>query len=376
MRKKKPKIKNQIVEHILNKMKKILFSLLFVGVATLANAQKSEIEAAKKQWALLSLNKDKTLADNLKTLNEGLAHTDKAIAHEKSKDLVESWSYRALFASRIALVDSLDAANSSANQKIAEEAVEKAKALDTKGNEKENIENARLTIQDAMRNRGIYAYQKKDFAGALAAFNEVTAKNPNDTAMFINAGVVAKEAKNYPEVVRNFKRAIELNYKDSKMLYNDIIKTTFDDIKDSVAGLTILKEASAKYPDDPYFIGVETDIYLKKGDIAKSQEMLGKLVAKEPKNANYQSLLGDTYYKQALAIQTQRNALDPKKTKEFSELGTKMTKFIDQAIPYYKAALDIDPKHVNTLENLAIIYAFKNDNVNYEAIKKRLAELK
>lgn len=357
-------------------MKKVLLGILFVGVTSFANAQKSEISEAKKAWNLLGITTGKTLADHLKALNGGLAHTDLAIAHEKSKDLPDAWSYRALFASRIALVDSVDLNNAKAKQKIAEEAIAKAQELDKKGGEKENIEQAKVNVGNAVRNRAIYAYKKKDFAAALEAFNEITAKNPNDTSMYVNAGVTAKELQNYPEVVRNFKKAIELNYPDSKVLYSEIVNITFDKLKDSVAGLALIKEAAAKFPDDAYFIGLETDHYIKTGDIAKSQEMLTKLIAKDPKNATYQYLMGDTYYKQALAIQTQRNALDVKKTKEFNELGVKMTKFIDQSIPYYKAALELDPKNVNALENLKVIYLFKDDKVNYEVINKRLEALK
>lgn len=357
-------------------MKKVLLGILFVGVTSFANAQKSEISEAKKAWNLLGITTGKTLADHLKALNDGLAHTDLAIAHEKSKDLPDAWSYRALFASRIALVDSVDLNNAKAKQKIAEEAIAKTQELDKKGAEKENIDQAKVNVENAVRNRAIYAYKKKDFAAALEAFNEITTKNPNDTSMYVNAGVTAKELQNYPEVIRNFKKAIELNYPDSKVLYSEIVNITLDKLKDTVAGLVLIKEAAAKYPDDAYFIGLETDHYIKTGDIAKSQEMLTKLIAKDPKNPTYHYLMGDTYYKQALAIQTQRNALDVKKTKEFNELGVKMTKFIDQSIPYYKAALELDPKHVNALENLKIIYLFKDDKVNYEAINKRLEALK
>nr|WP_121272793.1 tetratricopeptide repeat protein [Pedobacter schmidteae] len=357
-------------------MKKVLLGILFVGVASYANAQKSEISEAKKAWNLLGITTGKTLADHLKALNGGLAHTDLAIANEKSKDLPDAWSYRALFASRIALVDSVDLNNAKAKQQLAEEAIAKTKELDKKGSEKENLEQAKVNVENALRNRAIYAYKKKDFAAALDAFNEITTKNPTDTSMYVNAGVTAKEIQNYPEVVKNFKKAIDLNYADAKVLYSEIINITFDKMKDSVAGLALLKEASVKYPDDSYFIGMETDLYIKKGDIAKSQEMLKKLIEKDPKNAIYQYLMGDTYYKQALAIQTQRNALDVKKTKEFNEMGVKMTKFIDQSVPYYKAALELDPKNTNALENLKIIYLFKDDKVNYEAINKRLEALK
>jgi len=358
------------------KMKKVLLSIMFASVASFASAQKSEVNEAKKAWNLLGITSGKTLDDHLKALNSGLAHTDLAIANEKSKDMPEAWSYRALFASRIALVDSVDLNNAKAKQKIAEEALVKVKELDKKGAEKENIEQANINVENALRNRAIHAYKSKNFAAALDAFNEITTKNPTDTSMYVNAGVTAKEIENYPEVIRNFKKAIGLNYPDSKVLYSEIVGITLDKLKDTVGGLALIQEASAKFPEDSYFITLETDLYIKAGDIKKSQEMLQKLIDKDPKNASYQYLLGDTYYRQALTIQNQRNALDVKKKKEFDEMTVRMNKFIDQSVPYFKKALELDPNNVSALENLKIIYMFKSDTPNYEEMKKRLEAIK
>lgn len=353
-------------------MKKVLLSIMFAGVVSFASAQKSEIAEAKKAWDLLAISAGKPLPVQLKTLNEGLAHTDLAIANEKSKVMPDAWSYRALFASRIAVIDSTDLNNAKAKYQMAEEALAKAKELDTKGTQKDNIEMARVNIENALRNRAVYAYQKKDFAAALDAFNEITAKSPTDTMMYVNAGVTAKELKNYPEVIKNFRKAIDLNYKDSKILYSEIINITKDKLNDSVGFLAVLKEAGAKYPDDDYFITLETDQYIKAGDIQKSQEMLTKLITKDPKNATYQFLMGETYYRQALALQSDRNKIDVKKKKEFDAITLRMNKFLDQSIPYFDKALEIDPKNPNALENLKIIYMFRDDKPKYEAVKKRL----
>ena len=48
-------------------MKKLLFSILIVGTATVANAQKSEVAEAKKKWGIFSITGgkgafDKTMA--------------------------------------------------------------------------------------------------------------------------------------------------------------------------------------------------------------------------------------------------------------------------------------------------------------------------
>jgi len=358
-------------------MKKVLLSMLFLGAATYANAQKGEVTKAKNAWALAKLSSTTQPLDaTLKTLGEGLKSTDNAIANEKSKEMPEAWSYRALFASKIAFVDTVNVQNALANDKIAEEAIVKAKALDTKGEEKDNIQEAELTLSNATKNRAIFAYNKKDFKSALEFFNQVTAKDPNDTSNFVNAGVTAKQIENYPEMVRNFKQAIKLGYKDSESLYSEIIATTFEKVKDTVAGTALLEEAITKYPENTYFVGMQTDLYIKKGDVAKSQELLGKLIAKDPKNAAYQYAMGDTYYKQALELQGKRNAIDVKNKKAFEAVTLKMTGFIDQALPYYKKAYELDPKNTAALENLKIIYMFKDDKVNYEATKKLLETVK
>ncbi|MBB2144810.1 hypothetical protein GM921_04900 [Pedobacter sp. LMG 31464] len=354
-------------------MKKVLLSILFVGVATLANAQKSEVAEAKKAWNIYGLTAEKSTFDkSMLALNNGLKHTDNAIANEKSKIMPDAWSYRALFASAIAYTDSVNIDNAIAKQKLAVDAIAQAKSLDTKGEEKDNIRSAEVNIRNAINSRAIRAYNKKDYKAALTLFNEIIALNPTDTAMYINAGVTAKLVENYPEAIKNFKKVISFNVPETKNFYSETISMTLANMKDTVAGLALLKEAIAKYPDDDGFIGTETDIYIAKGDIVKSQDALKKLIAKDASKAVYHYLMGDTYYKQALALQGDRSKLDPKKTKEFDAITAKMIVLIDQSLPFYKKAIEIDPKFVSALETLKQIYAFKNDTANYNDIKKRL----
>jgi len=358
-------------------MKKVLLSILCVGVATLANAQKSEVSDAKKEWNIFQItaNSKEPLDKKLTALQTGIKHTDLAIANEKSKEMPDAWSYRALFASSIATLDTVNAENSIAHQKIAEDAITKAKALDTKGDEKENLAMAEINVVNAVKTRAFTAYNKKDYAGALKYFNEATVKNPNDTAMYLNAGIMARLGKNYPEVIKNFKKVISLNSPNSKDLYNEIINLSLAELKDTVGGMALLKEASAKFPDDENFTQIETQMYLSKGDVNKSVEMLDKLVAKNPNNANYQYLRGDIYYQQAVEIQNKKNKLDSKKVKEAAALNTQITALLDKALPYYIKSSELDPKYAPALEAQKRVYAFKNDTVKYDAAKKKLDAL-
>ena len=334
-------------------MKKILFSILIVGSATLANAQKSEVTEAKKKWNIFTLTgTSQPLPKQLASLNAGLVNTDNAIANEKSKTMPDAWSYRALFSSSIAVADTLNEANSIAKQKIAEEAIAKAKELDAKGEEKDNIANAELNIRNSILVRGMRAYNKKDYANALKGFEELLVLNPQDTAMYLNAGVTAKLLNKLPESIGYFKKVISLNSPDSKDLYSEIINMTLVSLNDTTAAMGLINEAIAKYPDDPIFVGSQTDIYIAKGDIEKSQQSLNKLIAKDASKPVYHYLMGDTYYKQALLLQEDRKKLDAKKTKEFDAITAKMTGLIDQSIPFYKKAVELDAKFVPALESL------------------------
>ena len=360
--------------------------MLFVGVASLANAQKSEVNAAKTAWILISNAGNKSLPESLKLLDDGLAHTDKAVADVKTSKLAEAWAYRALFAARAAQIDSLDFANSKAKQKIAEEAILKGNALAPKEEEKKFLADASGFLEDAVRNRGVFAYKKKDYATALEAFNEYTTKNPTDTNMFVNAALMAKQIKNYPEVARNYKAAIALNYPDAALLYKDLINIYFTEVKDSTAAIAIIQEASAKFPADNDLLGMETNYWLKKGDAKKSQEMIQRLIEKNPDNPDYQMAMGDIFFKQADEFQDARNKLateleanktkvDAKKKKEFDDLGTKMRTILGQAIPYYKKAAALDPKSGYALDKLKSIYSFNNDKANEDAVQKQLDAL-
>lgn len=359
-------------------MKRVFLSIVLAGAVSSAFAQKSEITAAKNDWGLFQLTSSSAstpLAKKLEALAKGLAHTDKAIADEKSKVMPEAWSYRALFASSAAILDSTSTANADANLKIAQDAVVEAKKLDTKGSEKDNINLAETNISNAVRNGGVIAYNKKDYKTAYAKFVAATVINPNDTAMYLNAGIAARLNEDYPNMISQFKKVISLNSPQSKDLYSEIITTTLAKQKDTTAALAVIKEATAKFPENTDWIKTETQIYIDRGDAAKSEQMLVALAAKEPNNPNYQVLLGNIYFSQALKLQADRNKIDSKKVKEFNEVTGKMNALLDKSLPFYKKALEVDAKNQGALETLKTIYAFRNDTKNYEDIKKRLDAL-
>ena len=86
-------------------------------------------------------------------------------------------------------------------------------------------------------------------------------------------------------------------------------------------------------------------------------------------------MLGTTYFNSALEVQKQRDKLDSKKVKEYNAETAKVVALIDQSIPYFNKALELDANHQPTLDILTRIYAFKGDTKSYDEMKKRLDAL-
>jgi len=358
-------------------MKKVLLSILFAGAASATFAQKSEVAEAKKAWGIFQITSrgNQPVQKQMETLAAAIKHTDAAIADAKSKEMVDAWSYRALLTSAAALIDTANLQAADVNLKLAQEAVVKAKALDVKGTEKENIALAETNIMNGVRNSGVLFYQKKNYKEAYDRFVQATVITPSDTAMYLNAGIAARNMEDYPKMIDQYKKVIGLNSPQSSALYDEIIDVTLDKQKDTTTAFALLKDAKAKYPENIRFITTETDIYLKKGDIEHAESMLSTLITKEPTNASFQAALGNVYLQQALKMQTSLNAIDAKKVKEYNAAKEKRDGLVEKSVPYFKKALELDANNVTALENLKTIYSFKNDTKSYNEIKARLDAL-
>jgi tetratricopeptide (TPR) repeat protein len=357
-------------------MKKIVLSMFLAGVASIAFAQKSEVNTIKKAWDIYdAIGKNGPINARMKSLKDILDRTDKAVANEESKIMPNLWAYRALASSNVAINDTANVDVINTNIKIAREALEQVKTLDVKGTEKGKVKDAKANINTAVRNAAIIAYNTKNYDEAYIKFVELTKINPNDTAMYFNAGIVARELKNYPNATKMYKKVISFNHPQSESLYGEMINWTLASVKDTAQALDMVKEASLKYPENTAFIQIETDIYLKKGEIAKSEEMLNKLATKDPKNSIYQALLGKIYLDQAIDVQNGMKNIDIKKKAEYDAAVKKRDGLVNKSLPFFTKAAELDPKNVAALENLKLIYNFKSDTKNYEIVKKKLDAL-
>lgn len=319
-------------------MKRIILSLTLLSFFFVAQAQKSELAAAKNNYALfqVSVQTKAPLKKQLETLNLAKTSTDNAILNEKSKDLPELWAYRAIIYSSISLIDTLNKSNSEAAFKTAQEAIVKTKALDAKNEQVKNLEVAENNLTITMQNKGVAAYGKKDFKLAFESFKYIADVMPKDSTFNLYTAITANSAQLYPEAIKYYGRCLEINPKNA-VIYQELGRIYLN-TKDTTNALKVIEQGRAVSPDNMGLIYDELNIYLVRGQASKQIGKIEAALAKDPKNKTLFFVAGIAY-----------NA----------------NKQLDKSEEAYKKALEIDPDYVDAIFNLSVSYINKgNDYIN------------
>ena len=194
-------------------MKNTILSLLMLTAITAAVAQKSEISAAKQSYALyeLGLQTKAELAKQLTTLNDAKVATDKAISNEKTKENGELWAYRGLILSAITASDTLNKSNAESAFKSAQEAIAKAKTLDTKAEYAKIIESSENNLSVMMQNKGLAAFNSKNYLEAYNSFKYIATVLPKDSTFNMYTAIAANNAALYDESINFYNKTLVIN---------------------------------------------------------------------------------------------------------------------------------------------------------------------
>ncbi len=333
-------------------MKKTILSLIMLSFFFVAMAQKGEINNAKNNYALyeVGLQTKSAMTKQLEILGVAKKSADLAIANEKTKDNAELWAYRAIIYSSIAVTDTVNKANSESSFGTAQESIAKAKSLDVTKENKQTIESAEKNLAIMMQNRGVAAFNNKDFKEAYKSFKFISDVMPTDSLFSLYTAIAANSAQMTEEAAKYYRRTIEVNpsnpglYHELAMVY--LTKT------DTTNALKVIEEGRVKHPDFLTLIYDELNIYLNRGEASKQIQKIENAIAKDPKNKTLLFVAGIAY-----------SANNQK----------------DKAEDRYKSALEIDPNYTDAIFNLAVIYIDKGNIYINEANKlpnNKASELK
>ncbi|MBK0381845.1 tetratricopeptide repeat protein [Pedobacter sp. SD-b] len=319
-------------------MKKTILSLMMLSCFFVAFAQKSEINAAKQNYALyeVGLQTKSPMKKQLELLNLAKESTDKAITNDKTKDNPELWAYRSIIYSSIAVTDTVNKENAEAAFKTAQEAIAKAKELDTKKENTKYIESSEQNLAIMMQNKGVAAFNKKDYKEAYKSFKFIADVKPQDSLFNMYTAIAANSAQMYDEAAKYYQKTIEVNPKNPA-LYHELA-TIYLTKTDTANALKVIEEGRAKHPEFMTLIYDELNIYINRGQAAQQISKIENAISKDPKNKTLYFVAGIAY---------------------------SANKDLAKAEESYKKALEIDPSYTDAIYNLAVIYINKgNDFIN------------
>src|SRR3569833_3142158 len=199
------------------KIKLLMTCLLGIASVTVF-ALKGELKDAQSNYdTYAGLRGQKVAAIQTKakaSLNDAKTSIDKASTNEKTANLPQTQALRAAIYSSLAANDTV-ATTSAPLFATADEAIKKAKELDTKGEYKKLIDDANLNLAQFKLNAGVKDYQNKKFEDAYKEFDYYRTALPDDTnAMYYtavaasNAAESTKDNKYYQLALTNYGKLV------------------------------------------------------------------------------------------------------------------------------------------------------------------------
>lgn len=390
------------------KIKPILAGAIIMLVCS-ANgfAQKNELNKAKSNYSKFSeLKGVGTPALGMENLKTAKTAIDKAVAHEKTSGLAETWLYAALVNADMALVDSAAAQGYIA---VASEAVAKTKSLDEKKEHAQNLEIAERTLAQYELNRGVKAFEKQDYKGSYEAFNNGLKYMPGDTTFIYYAGLAAINAQDYDNAIARYKELAAIDsFSNQSQIYLDLSKL-YVMKGDTAAGIKYIEEGVNRFPNNNDLATQNIELNLMTGNEEKVINTIKKQIEKDPQNKNLHFYLGIAYgaakdnenaeaaYKKAVEIDpayadayvnlgglilnrgidvyNAANQLSSDKQKEYEEEVKKAQAIFDSALPYLQKAAELQPESRLSWQNLRTYYEIKENKEKVAEIDAKMKDL-
>lgn len=333
------------------RIKFLAVGLLGLITAT-AFAQKGELNNAKESYDKYStLGRSGTAAMlGKQSLDAAKVSIDKAAANDKTAQLPLTYALKGAIYSAYALSDTT--AKSAPLFVTADEALKKAKELDTKGENKKIIEDANINLAQYQLNIGVREYKAKKFELAYKAFDYYRQSLPDDTNAIYYTGLSAAAYGNYPESITNYKKLLTTKFSQNAMIYMEL-SSIYLNAKDTTASLKITEEGIQKYPTNSDMRKREIEISLQTG---RQQEVLGKIesaIANDPKNKTlyYYAGLTNSYFAEGVGKEMAKT----KDANAKKALQIKKDDYFKKAADLYKKAIDLDPSYFEAYLNIGYV---------------------
>ncbi len=235
---------------------------------------------------------------------------------------------------------------------------------------KEELQKKIADMSPAFKQKGIDAYNNKDYKKALTMFergleiDKMPQVNKKDTVFIYYSALMAEETKAPEKALKYYNEAIALNYGENETLKNEDGTPKLDEngkeIKssataaeiyfrkgnllmqkgDTAQAVEVFKQSVSKYKESTNSVIQLIQYFLNTNKTTEAEKYLLKALETEPENATYHFAMGTLY--------------DTRSQK--AEEKNERKKLQDEATKYYKNAIKYDGKHKDAYYNLGAIY--------------------
>lgn len=346
---------------------KVLMTALLGFITISAFAQKGELSDAQADYEKFAglENANYALAKPLLTSAKG--HIDKASTNQKTSGLAQTQALKAAIYASLAY-HATEPSSTSPEFTTAVEAISKAKELDTKNENTNMIKHASGTLAQMQLDRGVKAYQNKNYDEAYKSFDAARQIVPEDTTAILYTAVSALNGKNYAAAISNYNKLLTTDYKDKAKVYADL-PTIYLYNKDTTGAVKIASEAVAKYPNNPDLRKEEIEVSLQAGQQSDLIAKIDAAIKADPNNKSLYYYAGLTYSQIAESSTKDIAKLKKAASKTPAKAGAKApavdpqlvklqnAKFdnFNKAADNYKKAIAIDPNYYEAVLNLGYV---------------------
>ncbi|WP_294588680.1 tetratricopeptide repeat protein [uncultured Bacteroides sp.] len=338
-------------------MKRVLFSMVLLLVASFTFAQEKSVKEAK------------SIANGVKPdFAKAEALINEALTNPETKDKPETWDVAGLIQKKRSEkemenaylrkpYDTLQVYNSALNMcKYYFKCDELAQIPDEKGKVKNKFRKSNaasiLAERGNLINGGIQFFNQdknKEAFEFFATYVDVAA-NPmfekenllqTDTVLpqiAYYASLAAAKMEDYPNVLKYAPYA--QNDKEVGKYAMEFISTALKAEGDTVKWVNSLKEGIQKYPEHPFFFGHLIDYYSNNNKYDEAMQFADDMLAKDPKNTFYLYVKGYLYHNM---------------------------KNYDKAIEFYTKTVEVDPNYAEAFSNLGLIYCLQAQDFSEKA---------
>lgn len=362
-------------------MKRALFSIVLLLVASFTFAQEKNVKEAKS--IANGMNPDFAKAEEL---------INQALTNPETKDNAETWDVAGLIQKKRSEkqmenaylrkpYDTLQVYNSALNMckyyfkcdELAQIPNEKGKIKNKyrKSNsaailaERGNLINGGIQFfNNASQKEGDVAKEEnKKALEFFAAYIDI-AINPmfekenllqTDTVLpqiAYYASLAAAKVEDYPAILKYAPYA--KNDKEVGKYAMEFVSTALKAQGDTEKWIASLKEGIQKYPEHSFFFGHLIDYYSNNNKYDEAMQFADEMLAKDPKNTFYLYVKGYLYHNMYNGLKTD------KKEQEAADA-------LNKAIEFYSKTIEVDPNYAEAHSNLGLIYCLQAQDFSEKA---------